>query len=167
MASLYVLEKGEIRRYTLSLKKDTFLSMQRMRQSFHHIWMKSDKPYLMELSLVKIIEKWVYCKLMLCVILEITSQNEGVGVWKNAQMLVDALRKSMVAVCLANVLRNVWTNSIKNYKSLLGKTTFSQDFLSNKNLVKQQCLGNCGEQSNQCVPTKVMPYATIGIMHTS
>ena len=33
--ALYVLEKGEIRRYTLSLKKDT-LSIQ-MRQSFHNI----------------------------------------------------------------------------------------------------------------------------------
>ena len=33
--ALYFLEKGEMRRYTLSLKKDT-LSIQ-MRQSFHHI----------------------------------------------------------------------------------------------------------------------------------
>ena len=80
--ALYVLEKGEMRKYTLSLKKDT-LSIQ-MRQSFYHIWMKRDKPYLM-----KIIEKWVCSKLMLCVILKIASQNEGVGVWKNAEMLVD------------------------------------------------------------------------------
>ena len=40
---------------------------------------------------------------MLCAILKIASQNEGLCVSKNAQMLVDALRKSMmVAVCLAN-----------------------------------------------------------------
>jgi hypothetical protein len=53
--ALYILEKGDMRRQFLSLKKDA-LSIQ-IRQSFHIIWMRRDKSYLMELSLVKIIEK--------------------------------------------------------------------------------------------------------------
>ena len=128
----YMFWKREKREDILIPSREMHTLSFQMRQSFHHIWMKRDKPpYLMELcSLVKIIEKWVCSKLMLCVILKIASQNKGVGVWKNAQMLVNALRKSMVAVCLANVLRNVWINSINNYKSLWGTNTFSWDFLS-------------------------------------
>ena len=53
--TLYILEKGDMRRHTLSLKKDALPNQ--IRQSFHIIWMRRDKPYLMELSLVKIIEK--------------------------------------------------------------------------------------------------------------
>ena len=51
-------------------------------------------------------------------------------------MLVDALRKSMVAVCLANVLQYESTISISNNKSFLSNNVFSC-FLSNENLVKQ------------------------------
>ena len=44
-------------------------------------------------------------KLMLCVILNIESENKGVSARKNAQMLVYVLRKSMDAVFLANILQ--------------------------------------------------------------
>jgi len=43
------------------------------------IWTTRDKPYLMEISLMKIKERWECSKLMLWVMLKIASQNEGVA----------------------------------------------------------------------------------------
>ena len=114
------------------------------------------KPSLMEISLMKIIEKWVCSKLMLCVIFKIArSQKEGVSVWKNAQLLVNILRKSMVAACLANVLQNVKTNSINNYKLLSGINTFHKSFCDLK-IWWNSCVGNCSGHSNDWI----LPYAT-------
>ena len=76
---LYVLEKGEMRRNTLSLKKDT-LSIQ-MRQSFHHGYLNEKRQAKLDGNFAyENYRKMSMQQAHACVILEIASQSEGVGV---------------------------------------------------------------------------------------